>query len=1104
MTIEQTLLDYQRRGVEFSLNGSNLRYKAQKNILTEKDKELLREKKQFIIDYLAAHEESSVIEDIENRYAEFPLTDIQSSYLIGQESYYKYGGTSCKVYTEIEFDNLELEKVQEAWNHVVKNNDMLHAVIEKAGVQRILEMYEVPQIKYEDFSGILEDKIYEKVEEKRKRIIKTKYEAGTWPLFTLEMTKLKEKCILHFSLDMLIADFVSINIIFNEFEQFYYGEERSLTNLSFRDIVIYRENMKNTPEGKLKYEKDKEYWAQRIAVMPEPPQFPIEEHEKEDVAFTQHTFSLSVREYEILCHISREACVTPSSTILMAYAETLKTISKNREFCIDITMSDRPRIHPEIDKVVGDFTIADILEIRDCGYATYLDEVKGIQERLWDDLSHNSFSSTEVLRELGKKSKKEIAVPAVYTSTLGAMKETDKRRGKIVYTISQTPQVLIDCQILEVEGRLRINWDVRNGVFPPNMIEEAFETFRENVYKFTIEESLNKKIATELPQSVKKMRESVNNTQSDIKEQYIYNGFLHTLKEHPQNKALYSDGKTYSYEELACYAKCVQKELLEKGFLKGNITAVAVSKGVWQIASVLAILTLGGTYLPIDIHQPSERAGKILKSAKAQYCILEDMDFIKEEDKNKISICSLENKINKDYTLAVIPTAITEPAYVIFTSGSTGIPKGVVISHAAAANTILDINSRYKVTEKDRILNLANLSFDLSVYDIFGAFFAGAEIIQVSEEKRKDPAHWHELIKKQKVTIYNSVPGQMKMLTMLLEGKKEERLDSLRLILLSGDWIPVDLPGQIIKYFADAVTISLGGATEAAIWSIFHPINPKKVYKKSIPYGKPLSNQRFYILNEKLEEVPDWITGEIYIAGKGLALEYLGDKELTEKKFIYSNTLKERLYRTGDIGRYMPDGNIEFQGRADFQVKVRGHRIELGEIESAISEILNLKDLKVIAAQHNGAISICMFAVLGNGQIELRKEDMEEKLKKKLPDYMIPSIYLYLDKIPLTANGKIDVKQLNTMAAEVIEKNRKTNYEKQNLSEIEEKIYQIWCEIFETHEISVDEDFFDCGGDSILIVKLITELEQRHQYKISLEAVYAGPTVRQMAQSISN
>lgn len=325
-----------------------------------------------------------------------------------------------------------------------------------------------------------------------------------------------------------------------------------------------------------------------------------------------------------------------------------------------------------------------------------------------------------------------------------------------------------------------------------------------------------------------------------------------------------------------------------------------------------------------------------------------------------------------------------------------------------------------------------------------------------------------------------------------------------QVILLSGDWIPVDLPKEISKYFPNAEIVSLGGATEAAIWSIYYPINIKQNYIRSIPYGKPLANQRFYILNEKGEETLDWISGDIYIAGKGLAIGYLGDPELTEKKFIYSRQLKERLYKTGDIGRYMPDGTIEFQGRSDFQVKIRGHRVELGEIEMAIVEILHPKDLKVITVNNNDVISVCMFAVLENESDALSKEELGKYLSEKIPQYMIPVYCEYLSEIPLTVNGKIDIKVLTSRAIEGMKKSRSRGKSEQKLSETEENIYKVWCELFNTTDISVDEDFFECGGDSILVVKLLTELETRYQYKMSLMDVYSSPTIYKMAECITN
>ncbi|WP_339461637.1 amino acid adenylation domain-containing protein, partial [Nodularia spumigena] len=282
----------------------------------------------------------------------------------------------------------------------------------------------------------------------------------------------------------------------------------------------------------------------------------------------------------------------------------------------------------------------------------------------------------------------------------------------------------------------------------------------------------------------------------------------------------------------------------------------------------------------------------------------------------------------------------TDLAYVIYTSGSTGTPKGVMIDHQGAVNTILDINQRFGVTAKDRILALSSLSFDLSVYDIFGILAAGGTI--VIPECGNDPTHWMQLINQYQVTIWNSVPALMQL---LLDSSPTQN-QTLRLVLLSGDWIPLTLPERIRSQFNHPQIISLGGATEASIWSIFYPIDKIDPHWKSIPYGYSLSNQQVYVLNHSLEPSPIWAIGAIYIAGLGVAKGYWQNPELTAEKFINWEQINSKLkhpslstfYKTGDLGRYLPDGTIEFLGREDFQVKVNGYRIELGEIEAALQQ----------------------------------------------------------------------------------------------------------------------------------------------------------------------
>ncbi|MEO0686282.1 MAG: amino acid adenylation domain-containing protein, partial [Cyanobacteria bacterium J06649_11] len=432
----------------------------------------------------------------------------------------------------------------------------------------------------------------------------------------------------------------------------------------------------------------------------------------------------------------------------------------------------------------------------------------------------------------------------------------------------------------------------------------------------------------------------------------------------PDKQAIVTSNQSLTYQQLSNQSKTLALELQELGVQQNQLIAVVMSKGWEQIVAVLGILAAGAAYVPIDPELPKERRFQILQQAQIKYVVTQTWlnDSLEWEDNITRILVNNSPKnltpIPSPYQGEGCPLGRGEVnstlAYTIYTSGSTGLPKGVMISHQGAVNTILDINQRFGITEKDSVLALSSLSFDLSVYDIFGTLAAGATIVIPDADLTKDPAHWANLIHQHQITVWNSVPALMQLLVEHLESV-EKKADSLRLVLMSGDWIPLNLPERIWNRFnnrentENTEIISLGGATEASIWSIAYPIKEINPDWKSIPYGYPLTNQQFYVLNEAMEPCPIWVTGQLYIGGIGLAQGYLNQPQLTAEKFIQTSPpspllIKERgvrqdgvrLYKTGDLGRYLPDGSIEFLGREDFQVKVNGYRIELGEIETVL------------------------------------------------------------------------------------------------------------------------------------------------------------------------
>ena len=449
----------------------------------------------------------------------------------------------------------------------------------------------------------------------------------------------------------------------------------------------------------------------------------------------------------------------------------------------------------------------------------------------------------------------------------------------------------------------------------------------------------------------------------------------------------------------------------------------------------------------------------------------------------------------------------------IYTSGSTGSPKGVMIDHRGAVNTILDINERFGAGPGDRVLALSSLGFDLSVYDIFGVLAAGGTIVVPEPDAARDPARWAELLASKRVSIWNSVPALMGLLTEYLAARGAHLPETLRLVMLSGDWIPVTLPDAIRGLAPQARVVGLGGATEASIWSIHHPIEAVDPEWASIPYGRPLRNQRVHVLNEALAPCPAWVRGELYIGGIGLAQGYWRDEERTRESFIVHPGTGERLYRTGDFGRYRADGSIEFLGREDSQVKIQGYRVELGEIESILAQHPGVR-LAVAAGvgEPRGERRLVVYVVPADDRATV--PELRTYLEARLPGYMRPSAILFVESLPLSANGKVDRKALaqtflsggGSGAAlpvalqEPIAPQEPTGGLGAGRRDIERRVAALVGRILSLDRIEPDANFLDLGASSVDMVRIANLMELDLGYRPRVDALYREPTVAALAR----
>ncbi len=945
-TVKEIVDYFSEQDISLWSENGKLRYKAPSAAISDQRLKILKENKAEIIEYLSnTKHETEIYSAEESRYEPFPLTDIQSAYLLGRKDAFQYGGVSCHVYLEIRYDTLDRKRVQQVWQTLITRHDMLRAIVNENGFQQVLQ--EVPQLNVEYYNF---DSEFNSLQHIREEMGHRIYPPGKWPMFGIAVSEQVNGQIMHFSMEFLIADWTSILLLFSEFEKLYFSKNAKLPeiNLAFRDCVLAERRLKNSST----YQKDKQYWINRLPTLPLAPQLPTKRKQSVSVKpeFARYMLRLGTQQWAAFKNHSQNSGITPTVAVLTAYADAVHRWSQNSDFCLNLTVLNRLPLFKEINYVVGDFTSINLLEVKNSAKNTFLQRARSINQTLFADLDHRLFSGVELIREISRTYGKEASLmPVVYTSAIGLTDPGTQRIGQFAeFGITQTPQVFIDCQAMDGDFGLQVNWDVRKGVFPDGMIADMFQKFNNQlIYLAESQENWKQSLHIPLPQWQKAEREEVNNTRRELPGGLLYEKFLEQVEKYPEQLAIDDGIGVLTYRELDCLAKKIAGELVRSGGKKRDNIAIVMKKGRYQVAAVLGILYMGGVYVPVDANQAELRRKKILQNVNCTLILTDSnskIDNSYKEQMRVIIVDMIKEDIDRFEPAANEPE---NPAYIIYTSGSTGEPKGVVITHTAARNTIEDIIHRYEFDQHDRVFGISQLNFDLSVFDIFGLLSVGGAIIYPEEQYYMDPAHWITVINKHQVTIWNSVPALMRILLTHLQTKADIQIP-LRLAMLSGDWIPLEMPEQLHKFIPGMRIVSLGGATEASIWSIYHEYQLLNRDWISIPYGKPLANQRFMILDEQLRDCPVWKPGYLYIAGIGLSTGYYGDDSLTEAKFIYHPDSNERIYNTGDMGRYLPGGEIEFLGRTDNQVKIRGNRIELGEIENALNEAASISSAVAI------------------------------------------------------------------------------------------------------------------------------------------------------------
>ncbi len=740
------------------------------------------------------------------RYDPFPLTAIQQAYLIGRQALFDLGGVSTHFYIEIEGRDVDMPRLQLALRHVIARHDALRTTFLPDGTQQTLRDVPEYEIEFRDLSDCDPAVASAELARVRKEMSHQLLPADRWPLFDVRgYYRPDGVTVVHFSIDLLIADAQSVALMFHEWGALYQDLDADLPKpgVTFRDYVLSVEDLKDSPA----YASARSYWLERLPTLPPPPGLPLaKQPSKSDGQRVRRERILEREVWTRLKERATSARVTSSVLLCAAYGEVLGAWSETPRFIVNTTLGTRLPLHPDVGRVIGDFTSSILLEVQADGADTFKERASRLQQQFYDDLSNKLFSGVEVQRELARANGTAAAtMPVVFTSLLGMpFPETEGDStfpSSLTYGISQTPQVHLDHVVFERDGELYFTWDAVEDLFPPGVLDGMFNAYCDLlVHLASSRMALNEQRPRLLPSEQSERRRAVNQTRTPIDAALM----IHTLvdercQENADAVAIIARDRTMSYGELDRRGNQVARALQAHGAGPDKLVGVIAEKGWEQLVAVLGTVRSGGAYLPIDPQLPPARVRFLLEHGEVQTVLTQSALALEIDWPQAITTIAIDGPEISQASADPVDCAATPSnlAYVIFTSGSTGIPKGVMIEHAAAVNTLLDCLARYEITAEDRVLALSALSFDLSVFDVFGVLGAGGVVVMPDREDIRDPERWAELIREHQVTIWNSVPALFDTLITYVASRAETIGGSLRLAMLSGDWIPVELPSRL-------------------------------------------------------------------------------------------------------------------------------------------------------------------------------------------------------------------------------------------------------------------------------------------------------------------
>ncbi len=947
--------------------------------------------------------------------------------------------------------------------------------------------------------------------------------------------------LLILTLHQIVFDSQSVAIFFRElwtaYEAKLNGNEPQLAALPVQ-YADYASWQRRRVSGQT-FQSHREYWLERLSGTLPVMNLPTDKSRPAVQGFDGSRLPIELPEtlQLKLKALSRENGATLFTTLLAAFKTLLYRYTGEEDLIVGCPVLNRTL--PEIENLLGSFVNTVVLRTSCAGSPSFRETLRRVRDTCVGAFAHQDFPFEKLVEQL--QPQRDVArnpifqVMFAFQNTSVPALELAGLRAEAVELDGGMTKLDLTFSLMDKEHGITGHIEYSTDLFHRDTIERMarhFQTLLE-----TIAVDPDQSIAA-LPVMTEPERQQIlfewNDTRADYpKDKCIHQVFEGQVERTPDLVAVQYDGRQLTYQDLNRSANQLAHYLISLGVGPEKLVGICVDRSIEMVVGLLGILKAGGAYVPLDPSYPKERLRFMLddaqvsilltqaKSAEDGGLMMDDGDL---QSPNRDPLSSILhprlNVIQLDRDLPLIekqssenPTTLhnsDDLAYVMFTSGSTGQPKGVMITHRGIANRLHWMQDAYPLAESDRVLHKTPISFDVSVWEIFWPLLNGASLVVARPAGHQDGKYLLDLITDKEITVVHFVPS---MLNIFLEQADVENCRTLRLVFCSGEVLPLNLQE---RFFArsDAALHNLYGPTEAAI-DVTYWACVKNTNLSTVPIGRPIANTQIYILDASGEPVPAGVAGELHIGGDGLAQGYLNRPELTAEKFIgnpFSDDPHSRLYRTGDLARYLADGNIEFLGRDDNQVKIRGQRIELGEIEHVLNQHPSVKQAVIVASSfpppslrspvEGEGVSESDRNLIAYLVLDAEKPlatELRNFLKQKLPDYMIPSQFVFLDSFPLTPNGKLD---LNALPAPDGARPQLDQALLEPRSEIEELIAQVWRELLKLGRIGVHDNFFELGGHSLLATRVIARLRDSFNVDVALRKLFELPTVAGLAQHI--